>query len=87
MAKEYAGIADDRIPQIRDAGVLDLLKRQTSTRFKPGTRWEYSNSGYVALAMVVEKRSGMSFGDFLRQRMFTPLARDVGHDRVRERQE
>ncbi len=73
MAKQYAGIADDKIPQIRDAGVLDLLKQVTGTKFTPGTRWEYSNSGYVVLAMVVEKRSGMSFGDFLRQRIFTPL--------------
>jgi len=73
MAKQYAGIADDKIPQISDAGVLDLLKQATGTKFTPGTRWEYSNSGYVVLATVVEKRSGMSFGDFLRRRIFTPL--------------
>jgi CubicO group peptidase (beta-lactamase class C family) len=73
MAKQYVGIADDKIPQIKDAGVLDLLKQQTSTKFAPGTRWAYSNSGYVVLATIVEKRSGMSFGDFLRQRIFTPL--------------
>ena len=74
LAKQYAGISDDKIPQIRDAGVLDLLKQQTGTKFIPGTRWEYSNSGYVLLAMVVEKQSGMKFGDFLHQRIFTPLS-------------
>ena len=72
MAKEYAGIADDKIPQIKDAGVLDLMKHETGTKFAPGTRWAYSNSGYVVLAMVVEKRSGMGFGEFLHQRIFTP---------------
>lgn len=73
MAKQYPGVADEKIPQIKDAGVLDLLKQQASTRFAPGTRWEYSNSGYVLLAMVVEKRSGMRFGDFLRDRIFKPV--------------
>ena len=73
MAKQYAGIPDDKIPQIADAGVLDLLKHETRTSFVPGTRWAYSNSGYVVLAMVVEKRSGMRFGDFLRRRIFIPL--------------
>src|SRR5205807_1446926 len=73
MAKQYAGISDDKIPQIKDAGVLDLLKHETATKFAPGSHWAYSNSGYVVLAMVVEKRSGIRFGDFLRQRIFTPL--------------
>lgn len=82
MGKEYAPIPDDKIPQgeipqiqipqIKDAGVLALLKKQTGTKFTPGTRWAYSNSGYVVLAMVVEKKSGMSFGDFLRERIFKP---------------
>ncbi len=91
MAKEHAGVADDKIPQISDAGVLDLLKRETGTKFAPGTRWDYSNSGYVLLAMVVEKRSGMRFGDFLGERIFSPLgmtgtvAHEKGRDEVAHR--
>jgi CubicO group peptidase (beta-lactamase class C family) len=73
MAKQYAGIADDKIPQISDAEVLALLKQQSTTRFVPGTHWAYSNSGYVLLAQVVEKRAGMRFGDFLHKRIFVPL--------------
>jgi CubicO group peptidase (beta-lactamase class C family) len=73
MEKQSAGVPDEMIPQIKDAGVLELLKHQTGTKFPPGTRWAYSNSGYVVLAMVVEKKSGMSFGDFLQQRIFKPL--------------
>ena len=73
MEKQYTGVPDEKIPQINDAGVLELLKHQTGTKFAPGTRWDYSNSGYVVLAMVVEKKSGMSFGDFLHLRIFKPL--------------
>lgn len=60
-------------PQIKDAGVLQLLEQQKTTKFPPGTKWDYSNSGYAVLAMVVEKVSGQPFGDFLRARIFGPL--------------
>jgi len=63
--------------QIQDAGVLALLERQNSTKFPPGTKWEYSNSGYVVLGLIVEKVSAQSFPDFLRHRIFAPL--DMSH--------
>ena len=73
MAQPAAGTPTEEIPQIKDAGVLQLLKLQKTTKFPPGTKWDYSNSGYAVLAMVVEKVSGQPFGDFLHDRIFAPL--------------
>ena len=67
------GASPEKSPQIKDAGVLALLKQQTATKFAPGTKWEYSNSGYAVLAMIVEKVSGKAFGQFLQDRIFGPL--------------
>lgn len=72
MAK-YPNTSEDRIPQILDAGVLQLLEQQSSGKFPPGSEWQYSNSGYAVLAMVVEKVSGKPFGQFLHDRIFAPL--------------
>ncbi len=73
MMKEYPNTPEEKVPQILDAGVLKLLEQQTSGEFAPGTKWEYSNSGYAVLAMIVEKISGQSFGQFLHERIFVPL--------------
>jgi len=59
--------------QIQDAGVLELLKEQKTTKFTPGSKWAYSNSGYVLLGLVIENISGKTFPDFLRERIFVPL--------------
>jgi len=68
--------SDPKVPveqiQIQDAGVLDLLKSQTGTKFQPGSKWAYSNSGYVLLGLIVQNVSGESFPDFLHHRIFAP---------------
>jgi CubicO group peptidase (beta-lactamase class C family) len=53
--------------------VLDILSRQQSLNFIPGTRWSYSNSGFNLAAIIVARVSGMSFAEFTRQRIFQPL--------------
>ena len=73
LMKQYPGTPGEKIPQILDAGVLKLLVQQTSGKFAPGSKWQYSNSGYAVLAMIVEKVSGKGFGQFLQERIFTPL--------------
>jgi len=59
--------------QIRDGEVVALLEQQKTTLFPPGTKWSYSNSGYVLLGAIVAKVSGETFGDFLHRRIFGPL--------------
>jgi CubicO group peptidase (beta-lactamase class C family) len=41
--------------------------------FQPGTKYEYSNTNYLLLGLVVEKASGHSLCHFLRDRVFHPL--------------
>src|ERR1700748_1843985 len=38
--------------------------------FPPGTKWSYTNTGYVLLGMLIEKVSGMSYAEFLQQKIF-----------------
>jgi CubicO group peptidase (beta-lactamase class C family) len=61
------------------------LKRPTSAQaiverwgaaahdFPPGSKWNYSNTGYVVLARLVERVSGQPLGEFLHDRIFAPL--------------
>src|SRR5262249_3580275 len=44
--------------QIQDNEVLELLKKEKSGKFAPGTSWSYGNSGYVVLGLIVAKASG-----------------------------
>lgn len=41
--------------------------------FKPGEKWNYSNSGYYLLGAMIEKAAGESYESFLQKNIFDPL--------------
>ncbi|MGB3852355.1 MAG: serine hydrolase [Tunicatimonas sp.] len=51
---------------IRRFGSLDL-------EFEPGTRYRYSNTGYLLLAAIAERATGQAFAELLTQRVLAPL--------------
>jgi CubicO group peptidase (beta-lactamase class C family) len=53
----------------------ELLRQYAGGKldFEPGSRWSYSNTGYILLGRVVEKVSGEPFGAFLQRRVLRPL--------------
>jgi D-alanyl-D-alanine carboxypeptidase len=53
-------------------GIVDRWAKKPLD-FTPGTKWQYSNTGYVVAGLIVEKVSGQPLLDFLKARIFTPL--------------
>jgi len=41
--------------------------------YPPGSKWEYSNLGYLTLGVLIHRVTGEFYGDFLEQRIFHPL--------------
>jgi len=52
---------------------LAFLARQGDPAFPPGDRFQYSDTGYEMLALVLEKAGGAPFGELMRRRIFEPL--------------
>jgi CubicO group peptidase (beta-lactamase class C family) len=43
-------------------------------QFEPGSKWSYSNAGYVLLGAIIEKVSGMTYREYVRANVFRPAA-------------
>lgn len=58
----------------RNCDVPVMLKNNTpSMQFKPGKRFSYNNTGYVLLALIVERVADMPFNEFVEKKIFKPL--------------
>jgi len=80
LLNHTSGLLDyeDLIPRgtaipVLDRDVLRLLLQQDKTIFAPGSKYQYSNSGYALLALIIEVCSRTSCAHFLRQNIFQPL--------------
>jgi CubicO group peptidase (beta-lactamase class C family) len=63
-----------------EARLMPLLAGQAAVNFDPGTRWCYSNTGFVLAAAAVRRLTGQSLANFAADRLFAPLgmrARDT----------
>jgi CubicO group peptidase (beta-lactamase class C family) len=75
---EYIFLADKHFNKekrvLTNADVIELLTAvKEPTWFKPGKKHHYCNTNFVLLASIVEKVSGMSYPDFLKENVFLPL--------------
>jgi D-alanyl-D-alanine carboxypeptidase len=62
------------------AGLPDSLAGE-SLKFKPGEKFQYSNSGYAVLAAIIEKVSGEPYRRYLKNHIFIPLGmQETGFD-------
>ena len=63
---------DSKIFSTKDMISL-FVKYKPDLDFRPGSKFEYSNTGYVFLSAIIERVSGISFESFLSMRIFKPL--------------
>lgn len=63
---------NSRMPNNEDM-LKTFIRQRRPLDFRPGTRWAYSNTGYAILGLLIERVSGQSYPDFLRERIFEPL--------------
>jgi CubicO group peptidase (beta-lactamase class C family) len=59
--------------QISDYNVLAMLLDTDEPKFTSGSKWEYSNSAYVLLALVVEQVAQTPYHEYLRAEVLKPL--------------
>lgn len=55
--------------------------RDKPLEFVPGEKFNYSNSGYYLLGVIIERAASKSYEDFLQEQIFTPLGmKNTGYD-------
>lgn len=54
--------------------VSDMMQLATEEKpaFEPGSRWQYSNTGFLVLGVVIEKVTGQDYYDYIRENISKP---------------
>lgn len=70
--REYTSQLGDPFTPRSQQEVVAVIT-SSGPRFAPGSRFEYSNSGYYVLGIVIERASSQAYAQFLRDAFFEPL--------------
>ena len=71
---DYENDVPEHFPgQVHEDYVLEKMRSMDSTYFPPGSRFLYSDTAYVLLAVIVERVSGIPFPQFVEGEIFKPL--------------
>jgi CubicO group peptidase (beta-lactamase class C family) len=79
----FTGFPDYRTAKLVSTTAEKIVAsfRDKPLEFQPGEKWNYSNSGYLLLGHLIEKLSGQTYEQYIRENIFTPLVmRDSGYD-------
>ena len=83
---DYTDFASFEPTEMYPATPQELVERFRTfpLAFAPGTLYDYCNSNYVLLGLIIERASGMAYADYLHQRFFLPLGMTAtGYDTSR----
>ncbi len=72
----YTGLSNFMKDHSRDPYTpVEFLKifRDLDFEFEPGSKFNYNNSGYFLLGVIIEKVTGKSYAEALQERIFGPL--------------
>jgi len=63
----------DRKEQATNRDLLNILSElQLPLEFEPGSEYQYSNTGYVVLASIIEELSGQTYAGYIQEHLFNP---------------
>jgi D-alanyl-D-alanine carboxypeptidase len=66
------GYIRNRYRSVSSRQLVDIAMRHRP-EFRPGTSWGYSNTNYILLGMIIQKVTGQSWAEQVRERIIVPL--------------
>ncbi len=72
--KSYTNKPDFVSKMRTDMKPMEIIQLTTgdSLEFKPGTKWNYNNTGYIMLGYIIEKITGKTYEEYVQQHLFAP---------------
>ncbi len=67
--KKFLDSSRTRFRTIED---MMTLIDDSRVAFRPGSNWKYSNTGYLVLGSILEKVTGQSYFDYIRENIYRP---------------